>query len=116
MLAAAMGWGDTRSPDSDVAKIVLWGAKTPSVSVGLTPWVGTARSERHKQGIRDPQRSHLLCVKQMLWRPGTSPVSCCTSGRLPPEPHDFTPHLSTLQTGPGFSTPYPSGAKRNLSS
>ena len=44
-------------------------AKTPSVSLGLGPWVGTARSERHKQRICNPQPSHHLLSRQRVCAP-----------------------------------------------
>jgi len=47
----------------------VWGAKTSSVSVGLGPWGGTTRSERHKQRIRNPQPSHHLLSRQRVRTP-----------------------------------------------
>jgi len=47
----------------------VWGGNIPSVSVGLRPWVGTARSERHKRRIRNPQPSHHLVSRQRVCAP-----------------------------------------------
>ncbi len=68
---------------------MVWGTKTPSVSVGLTWWVRAARGERRKRRIRDPRPSHPLRDRQMLQnlppREGNTMMRDCCPSRLRPE-------------------------------
>ena len=66
-LAAHSRWA--RTPDRSGATAparrgfdALWGGKTPSVSVGPTPQVAPAPSERHRAPIPDPRSVSTLLV------------------------------------------------------
>jgi hypothetical protein len=106
----------TFDPDARRARISLWGAKTPSVSVGLTPWVGTARSERHKQRVRDPQPATLCVISRCSGGPAHPPFLAALAAACLPNRMTSRRVSQRPRYGRGFSTAYPSGAKRNLSS